>query len=135
MRRSIVVLTTLLVAIALSACADGQEVSNAADESVNGAAVRQESGVSESATVRAPDGDAFWELVFAVNDGDAATVRKLVDAGIDVNTKAPDDPTYTVIFDAVNHGHVDVLQILVGNYLPLYPSGRTSASMRPAEAQ
>ena len=67
---------------------------------------------SQGGTGHQPGGD-YWDLVSAVNEGDAETVRKLVGAGIDVNSRDPNNPHYAVIFDAVNRAHVDVLQILV----------------------
>lgn len=47
----------------------------------------------------------------AARKGDAATVKKLIDEGVDVNTKFRYGAT--AIFYAADHGHVDVVKVLL----------------------
>ena len=47
----------------------------------------------------------------AARKGDAATVKKLLDEGVDVNTKFRYDAT--ALFYACDHGHVEVVKVLL----------------------
>ena len=51
------------------------------------------------------------ELQDAARKGDAATVRKLIDEGVDVNTKFRYNAT--ALFYACDHGHVEVVKALL----------------------
>ncbi len=51
------------------------------------------------------------ELQAAARKGDAATVKKLLDEGVDVNTKFRYNAT--ALFYACDHGHVDVVKVLL----------------------
>src|SRR3954464_2134550 len=47
----------------------------------------------------------------AARKGDAAAVKKLLDEGVDVNTKFRYDAT--ALFYACDHGHVEVVKVLL----------------------
>jgi Ankyrin repeats (3 copies)/Domain of unknown function (DUF3471) len=64
----------------------------------------------QSATSAQPVAKAD-ELSAAARKGDAATVNRLLDEGIDVNTKFRYG--VTALFYACDHGHVDVVKILL----------------------
>jgi hypothetical protein len=55
-----------------------------------------------------PNADAFWE---AARKGDAAAVKKLLDAGVDVNTKFRYGAT--ALSYASDRGHLDVVRLLL----------------------
>jgi len=51
------------------------------------------------------------ELSAAARKGDAATVKRLLDEGVDVNTKFRYDTT--ALFYACDHGHIEVVKVLL----------------------
>jgi ankyrin repeat protein len=61
--------------------------------------------------VQAPPLTKAEQLQDAARKGDAATVRKLLDEGVDVNTKFRYNAT--ALFYACDHGHVDVVKVLL----------------------
>ncbi len=63
------------------------------------------------ALAQAPPLTKAEQLQEAARKGDAATVRKLIEDGVDVNTKFRYNAT--AIFYACDHGHVDVVKVLL----------------------
>jgi ankyrin repeat protein len=63
------------------------------------------------ALAQAPPPTKAEQLQDAARKGDAAAVRKLLDEGIDVNTKFRYNAT--ALFYACDHGHVDVVKVLL----------------------
>jgi ankyrin repeat protein len=63
------------------------------------------------ALAQAPPLTKAEQLQEAARKGDAATVRKLIDEGVDVNTKFRYNAT--ALFYAADHGHVDVVKVLL----------------------
>jgi hypothetical protein len=63
------------------------------------------------ALVQAPPPTKAEQLQEAARKGDAATVRKLLDEGVDVNTKFRYNAT--ALFYACDHGHVEVVKVLL----------------------
>jgi ankyrin repeat protein len=63
------------------------------------------------ALAQAPPLTRAEQLQDAARKGDAATVRKLIDEGVDVNTKYRYNAT--AIFYACDHGHVEVVKVLL----------------------
>jgi Ankyrin repeats (3 copies) len=63
------------------------------------------------ALVQAPALTQADQLQEAARKGDAATVKKLLDEGVDVNTKYRYGAT--ALFYACDHGHVDVVKVLL----------------------
>jgi hypothetical protein len=63
------------------------------------------------ALTQGPPPTTAEQLQEAARKGDAATVRKLLDEGIDVNTKFRYGAT--ALFYACDHGHVDVVKVLL----------------------
>lgn len=63
------------------------------------------------ALAQAPPLTKAEQLQDAARKGDAATVRKLIDEGVDVNTKFRYNAT--AIFYACDHGHVEVVKVLL----------------------
>lgn len=63
------------------------------------------------ALAQAPPPSKTDQLQDAARKGDAATVRKLLDEGVDVNTKFRYGTT--ALFFACDHGHVDVVKVLL----------------------
>ena len=64
-----------------------------------------------SALAQAPPPTKAEQLQEAARKGDAATVKKLLDEGVDVNTKFRYNAT--ALFYACDHGHVDVVKVLL----------------------
>ncbi len=60
---------------------------------------------------QAPPLSKAEQLQDAARKGDAATVKKLLDEGVDVNTKFRYNAT--ALFYACDHGHVDVVKVLL----------------------
>ena len=60
---------------------------------------------------QAPPPTKAEQLQEAARKGDAATVKKLLDEGVDVNTKFRYNAT--ALFYASDHGHVDVVKVLL----------------------
>jgi hypothetical protein len=60
---------------------------------------------------QAPPPSKADQLQDAARKGDAATVKKLLDEGVDVNTKFRYGTT--ALFFACDHGHVDVVKVLL----------------------
>jgi hypothetical protein len=63
------------------------------------------------ALAQAPPASKADQLQDAARKGDAAAVRKLLDEGVDVNTKFRYGAT--ALFFACDHGHVDVVKVLL----------------------
>jgi hypothetical protein len=63
------------------------------------------------ALIQAPPPTKADQLQEATRKGDAATVRKLLDEGVDVNTKFRYNAT--ALFYACDHGHVEVVKVLL----------------------
>ena len=63
------------------------------------------------ALAQAPPLTKAEQLQDAARKGDAATVKKLLDEGVDVNTKFRYDAT--ALFYACDHGHVEVVKVLL----------------------
>lgn len=63
------------------------------------------------AVLQAPAPTKADQLQDAARKGDAATVKKLLDEGVDVNTKFRYGAT--ALFYACDHGHVDVVKVLL----------------------
>jgi ankyrin repeat protein len=63
------------------------------------------------AQAQAPSLTKAEQLQDAARKGDAAAVRKLLDEGVDVNTKFRYNAT--ALFYACDHGHVDVVKVLL----------------------
>ena len=63
------------------------------------------------ALAQAPPLTKAEQLQDAARKGDAATVKKLLDEGVDVNTKFRYDAT--ALFYAADHGHVEVVKVLL----------------------
>jgi ankyrin repeat protein len=63
------------------------------------------------ALVQAPPPTKAEQLQDAARRGDAATVKKLLDEGVDVNTKFRYNAT--ALFYACDHGHVEVVKVLL----------------------
>jgi len=63
------------------------------------------------ALAQAPPLTKAEQLQDAARKGDAATVKKLLDEGVDVNTKFRYNAT--ALFYACDHGHVDVVKVLL----------------------
>src|SRR3954466_10187158 len=63
------------------------------------------------ALAQAPAPTRAEQLQDAARKGDAAAVKKLLDDGVDVNTKFRYDAT--ALFYACDHGHVDVVKVLL----------------------
>lgn len=63
------------------------------------------------AVIQAPASTKADQLQDAARSGDAATVKQLLDDGIDVNTKFRYGAT--ALFYACDHGHVDVVKVLL----------------------
>lgn len=63
------------------------------------------------ALVQAPSPTKAEQLQDTARKGDAATVRKLLDEGVDVNTKFRYNAT--ALFYACDHGHVEVVKVLL----------------------
>lgn len=63
------------------------------------------------AVMQAPAQTKADQLQDAARKGDAATVKKLLDEGVDVNTKFRYGAT--ALFYACDHGHVDVVKVLL----------------------
>ena len=63
------------------------------------------------ALVQAPPPSKADQLQDAARKGDATTVKKLLDEGVDVNTKFRYGTT--ALFFACDHGHVDVVKVLL----------------------
>jgi ankyrin repeat protein len=61
--------------------------------------------------IQAPPPTKADQLQEAARKGDAATVKRLLDEGIDVNTKFRYNAT--ALFYACDHGHVDVVKVLL----------------------
>src|SRR6476659_7879160 len=62
-------------------------------------------------SMQAPPLTKAEQLQDAARKGDAATVKKLLDEGVDVNTKFRYNAT--ALFYACDHGHVDVVKVLL----------------------
>jgi len=65
------------------------------------------------ALTQAPAPTKTEQLQDAARKGDAVTVKKLIDEGVDVNTKFRYNAT--ALFYACDHGHVDVVKVLLDN--------------------
>jgi hypothetical protein len=63
------------------------------------------------ALIQAPPPTKVEQLQDAARKGDAATVKKLIDEGVDVNTKFRYGAT--ALFYACDHGHLDVVKVLL----------------------
>jgi hypothetical protein len=63
------------------------------------------------ALAQAPPLTKAEQLQDAARKGDAATVKKLLDEGVDVNTKFRYDAT--ALFYACDHGHLEVVKVLL----------------------
>jgi hypothetical protein len=63
------------------------------------------------ALAQAPPSTKAEQLQDAARKGDAATVKKLLDEGVDVNTKFRYNAT--ALFYACDHGHLDVVKVLL----------------------
>jgi len=63
------------------------------------------------ASAQAPPPTKAEQLQDAARKGDAATVKTLLDEGVDVNTKFRYDAT--ALFYACDHGHVEVVKVLL----------------------
>ncbi len=63
------------------------------------------------ALAQAPPASKTDQLQDAARKGDATTVKKLLDEGVDVNTKFRYGTT--ALFFACDHGHVDVVKVLL----------------------
>ena len=63
------------------------------------------------ALAQAPPPSKADQLQDAARKGDAAAVKKLLDEGIDVNTKFRYGTT--ALFFACDHGHIDVVKVLL----------------------
>src|SRR3954463_8312430 len=63
------------------------------------------------ALAQAPALTKAEQLQDAARKGDAATVKKLLDEGVDVNTKFRYNAT--ALFYAADHGHIDVVKVLL----------------------
>jgi len=63
------------------------------------------------ASAQAPPPTKAEQLQDAARKGDAAAVKKLLDEGVDVNTKFRYDAT--ALFYACDHGHVEVVKVLL----------------------
>src|SRR5262245_66415538 len=63
------------------------------------------------ALAQAPPPSKADQLQDAARKGDAAAVKKLLDEGVDVNTKFRYGTT--ALFFACDHGHVDVVRVLL----------------------
>src|SRR5204862_11045 len=63
------------------------------------------------ALAQAPQLTKAEQLQDAARKGDAATVKKLLDEGVDVNTRFRYDAT--ALFYACDHGHLDVVKVLL----------------------
>ena len=64
-----------------------------------------------AALAQAPPPTKAEQLQEAARKGDAATVKKLLDEGVDVNTRFRYNAT--ALFYAADHGHVDVVKVLL----------------------
>ena len=67
--------------------------------------------VAVMALMQTPPPSKADQLQDAARKGDAATVRKLLDEGVDVNTRFRYGTT--ALFFACDHGHVDVVKVLL----------------------
>ncbi len=67
--------------------------------------------VAVAALLQAPPPTKADQLQEAARKGDAATVKKLLDEGVDVNTKFRYDAT--ALFYACDHGHLEVVKVLL----------------------
>src|ERR671918_806840 len=67
--------------------------------------------ISTLALAQAPPLTKAEQLQEAARKGDAATVKKLLDEGVDVNTKFRYNAT--ALFYACDHGHVEVVKVLL----------------------
>jgi hypothetical protein len=65
------------------------------------------------ALAQAPPLTKAEQLQDAARKGDAATVKKLLDEGVDVNTKFRYDAT--ALFYACDHGHLEVVKVLLAH--------------------
>src|SRR5258708_10410717 len=63
------------------------------------------------ALAQAPPLTKAEQLQEAARKGDAATVKKLLDQGVDVNTKFRYNAT--ALFYACDHGHLEVVKVLL----------------------
>ena len=63
------------------------------------------------AVMQAPPPTKADQLQDAARKGDAATVKKLLDEGVDVNTKFRYGAT--ALFYACDHGHLEVVKVLL----------------------
>src|SRR5438876_12391828 len=63
------------------------------------------------ALAQAPPLTKAEQLQDAARKGDAATVKKLLDEGVDVNTRFRYNAT--ALFYACDHAHVDVVKVLI----------------------
>src|SRR4029079_1121529 len=63
------------------------------------------------ALAQAPPPTKAEQLQDAARKGDAATVKKLLDEGVDVNTKFRYNAT--ALFYACDHGHLEVVKVLL----------------------
>jgi ankyrin repeat protein len=63
------------------------------------------------ALIQAPSLTKAEQLQDAARNGDAATVKKLIEEGLDVNTKFRYNAT--ALFYACDHGHVEVVKVLL----------------------
>jgi ankyrin repeat protein len=89
------------------------------------------------ALAQAPPPSTADQLQDAARKGDAATVKKLLDEGVDVNTKFRYGTT--ALFFACDHGHVDVVKVLLDKGADLtvkdsfYGSTPLMAAVSPAQ--
>src|SRR3954464_15272479 len=67
--------------------------------------------IAAAVLAQAPPPTKAEQLQDAARKGDAATVRKLLDEGVDVNTKFRYNAT--ALFYACDHGHLDVVKVLL----------------------
>jgi hypothetical protein len=101
--------------------------------------------VAFASTQEAPSTTKADELSAAARKGDAAAVKRLVDAGVDVNTKFRYDAT--ALFYACDHGHLDVVRVLLDHgadvnirdtfygFTPLMLAVRPAQKKRPEHAE